>query len=198
MRWLKLLLARLEQAHFGRKISLVGVNMKMRSLASIAIGFCLFGCGGGGGEPAAPHYAGSWSGGVSLVSNSCPRAIPEEFRYISFLHNVEQGISEDALGNVLVDIVLNDGSDTFVGIGERDANGAGSKFSASGSPHELPGFLSHYTCIEILDFNYDAIDFVSLTAGFVTRHSTITCTRGSEIKTCDVTYTGSAYKTASP
>ena len=166
------------------------------SLAIMTLG--LAGCGGGGGDPVAPHYSGSWNGWVSLVSNTCERAIPEEFKSISFLHNVEQGVSEDALGNVLVDIVLNDGTDTFVGIGERDANGSGSKFSATGSPHELPGFLSHYTCIETLDFDYDSIDFTSQTAGFVTRHSSITCTRGSDIKTCDVTYTGSAYRTASP
>lgn len=176
-------------------LRILGLILVLGSL----VGYGLVGCGGdGGGSRRVPNYAGAWSGGVSLISNSCPRQIPDEFLYISFLHNVDQGTSEDAQGNLLLDIVLNDGIDTFVGIGEVDENGMGNKFSATGSPHELPGFLNSYRCIEILDFEYDSIDFEFDTAGFVTRHSSITCTRNTEVKTCDVTYTGSAYRTAKP
>ncbi len=169
--------------------------MKRKFLVIISL--LLISCGGGGSAGhKVPNYSGAWSGGVSLVSNSCPRAIPEEFKYISTLHNVEQDSSEDSLGNLILDIVLNDGSDTYVGVGEVDENGEGHAFSATGEAHELPGFLSGYVCIETIDFSYESVDFVNNTAGFVTRHSTITCTRGTSVKNCDVTYTGSAYRTA--
>ena len=152
--------------------------------------------GGGGGDPKAPRYAGAWSGWVGLISNSCPRAIPEEFQSISLLHNVDQGVSKGDQGNTLVDIVLDDGIDTYVGVGEVDAQGEGNAFSATGSAHELPGFLNSYVCIETIDFTYESIDFANNTAGFVTRHSSIVCTRGNNVRTCDVTYTGNSYRTA--
>ena len=190
-------------AGFRKKID-QGWDMRKKLIIAILVLIAgLTNCGGGGGGSSlkAPNYAGSWSGGVSLVSNTCPRAIPEEFKYIQFLHNVDQGVSENANGNTIVEVVLFDGSDTFTGLGQVDANGLGDSFSTTGSPHELPGFLNSYTCIEILDYEYDSIEFFEDpnnydTAGFVTRHSSIKCTRGSEVKTCDVTYTGSGYRTA--
>ncbi len=166
------------------------------TLLSIILPLCLIGCGGGGGDDfATPNYAGAWNTYVSLVNNSCPRAIPEEFLAISVLHNVHQNLSEDSLGNHILDIVLDDGVDTYVGVGEIGTNGIGNRFSVTGSPHELPGFLNSFTCIEILNFDYDSITKGELEdryANFVTRHSSITCRRGDEIQTCDVTYTGSS------
>lgn len=162
---------------------------------------CLTACGGGGGsDQVGPDYSGAWTGYVDLVSNTCPRQIPDEFQYIYLLHNVDQGTSEDALGNQILDLVLSDGTDTYVGVGELEAPlGNGDTFSVTGSSHELPGFLNNYRCIEVIDFNYDAIKFEDKAAvgyqafaGFVTRHSSITCTKGSEVKTCDVTYVGTA------
>ncbi len=155
----------------------------------------LLGCGGGGGS-STPNYAGSWNTSVTLVSNSCARQIPAEFQYLSALHNVNQSSSEDSLGNQILDIVLEDGIDTYVGVGQIGSEAQGDSFSATGSPHELPGFLNSYLCIEVINFDYDSItedENGNMNAGFVTRHSSISCRRGTEIKTCDVTYTGSAY-----
>ena len=155
----------------------------------------LLGCGGGV-DSSAPNYAGSWNTSVTLVSNSCARQIPTEFQYLSALHNVNQSSSEDSLGNQILDIVLEDGIDTYVGVGQIGSEGQGDSFSATGSPHELPGFLNSFVCIEVINFDYDSISEDEngyRNAGFVTRHSSISCRRGAEIKTCDVTYTGSAY-----
>jgi hypothetical protein len=181
------------------------MTLTVRSLLLIAIFYS--GCGGGGGgeTPLVPNYAGAWSGRVDLVNNTCPRLIPDEFLSISFLHNVNQGVTRDALGNILLDVVLDDGRDTFVGIGQVDARGKGSSFSVSGSTNVLPGFIDNFICREIIDYQYDAIEFPPDTddasfsftiAGFVNRHSSITCTRGNEIVTCDVTYTGQANRVA--
>lgn len=168
--------------------------MKKNILNLTFILVLISGCGGGGGSSKLPNYAGAWSGGVSLIDNSCARAIPSEFQYISTLHNVEQGVFYSEAGDPLIDIVLNDGRDTYTGIGEVDQNGDGHHFTVTGSPHELPGFLSGYTCIEIIDFDYNSIDLANDSTGYLARHSSITCTRGNSIKTCDVTYTGSAYR----
>ncbi len=156
------------------------------------------GCGGGGGGSGVPNYSGAWNGWVSLVSNTCARTIPDEFKSINILHDVQQAKSVDADGNVTLDVVLYDAIDTYVGLGEVRADGTGNSFSVTGAPHELPGFLSGYTCIEILDFSYQSIDFSSGNAGFVERHSSIECTKGNSKQTCDVSYTGSAYRTADP
>lgn len=174
--------------------------MKLSSMFIISVLISLTACGGGGGDKL-PKYAGAWSGYVSLVSNTCPRQIPEEFLSISFLHNVDQGVSEDSFGNKTLDIVLNDGTDTYVGVGEfKNPTSVDDSFSAEGTPHELPGFLSGYRCIEVIDFSYESIEYADGNinyydyAGYVQRHSTITCTKGTEVRTCDVTYTGSASK----
>ena len=174
----------------------------MRELSILLICLStLCACGGGGGsDTVIPNYLGAWRGWVDLVSNTCPRAIPEEFQHISFLHNVNQGLSEDALGNLLLDIVLEDGVESYTGIGEIGTDGDGDSFSVTGSVHLLPGFLDSFDCREVIDFEYEAIDlteeeFRSGSAGFVTRHSSITCIREEEIQTCDVTYTGSADRT---
>ena len=158
-------------------------------------------CGGSGGGSEVPQYAGAWQGTVRLVSNSCPREIPDEFEFISFRHNVNQGVSKDALGNLLLDVVLDDGIDTFVGIGQVDSDGNGNSFSTTGTPHLLPGFLEGFECREIIDFQYDVIEFEddgfsSAFAGFVSRHSSISCTQRERILNCDVTYTGSADRIA--
>lgn len=166
---------------------------------SLTLPLVLSACsGGGGGDGDVPVYAGAWSGGVSLVANSCPRAIPEEFTFLSTLHNVDQSVSEGANGSRSMEVVLDDGVDTYVGLGELDSNGNGHSFSVTASAHLLPGFLDGYSCTEVIDFDYSAIDFTTDTAGFIQRHSSIKCTSGKKTITCDVTYTGSAYRTANP
>lgn len=155
-------------------------------------------CGGGGGGSDLPDYSGSWNINVNLVSNTCPRPIPDQFLSISALHNVNQNISGDSLGNEIIDIVLDDGSDTYVGVGQTGANAPADAFSATGTPHELPGFINGLTCIETINFDYDSInlspdEYGNVYAGYVTRHSSITCSKGTTIKNCDVVYTGSGY-----
>ncbi len=156
------------------------------------------GCGSSGGSTARfPSYAGVWRGVVELVNNTCARSIPQEAMTIELFHNVAQGMSEDVLGNVFLDVVLTDGVDTYVGIGELDEADRGDSFSTTGSPQLLPGFLEGFVCREVIDFSYEVIDFgagdnAAATAGFVTRNSSVTCTRDTEIQTCDVTYIGSA------
>ncbi len=180
---------------------LKGIMMKnKKSMILQALIMFTIACGGsgGGGSADVPHYSGAWSGGVSLISNSCSRVIPDQFQYLYFLHNVNQAENEDAQGNKSIEIVLDDGIDTYTGLGELDENSQGHRFSVTGNPHPLADFISGYQCIEILDFDYSALDFSTDTAGFVARHSSITCTKGNEVKTCDVTYTGSAYRTANP
>jgi hypothetical protein len=124
--------------------------------------------------------------------------IPDQFLSINVLHNVKQALNEDSQGNQILDIVIEDGADTFVGVGSLNRNGEGYSFTATGSPHELPGFLNNFKCIETIDFSYDSISLVpdeyrGVTAGYVERHSTIICTKGTDIRTCDVTYTGTSY-----
>lgn len=165
----------------------------------ILLTFIVSGCGGSGGSDLdLPDYSGSWNILVNLVSNTCPRQIPDEFKSISALHNVNQSVSGDSLGNEILDVVLDDGSDTYAGVGQTGVTSPADSFSATGSPHELPGFLASYTCIEVINYDYDSInltpdEYGNVYAGYVTRHSSITCTRGTSIKTCDVTYTGSGY-----
>jgi len=172
----------------------------MKYLNTLAIlMFSLTSCGGGGSsESEVPNYSGSWQGYVSLVSNTCPRQIPDEFRSLDILHNVNQSTSEDALGNKFVDIVIEDGKDTYIGIGDSDINTPAKSFRATGNPNELPGFLKNFTCIEILSFQYSSVNTTPDEAGFVRagyleRQSTITCSNSKEVKTCDVTYTGNAF-----
>jgi len=155
-------------------------------------------CGGGGGGSDVPDYSGAWNTYVNLASNTCPRVIPDQFLSINALHNVKQALNEDSQGNQILDIVIEDGADTFVGVGSLNRNGEGYSFTATGSPHELPGFLNNFKCIETIDFSYDSISLVpdeyrGVTAGYVERHSTIICTKGTDIRTCDVTYTGTSY-----
>ncbi len=166
---------------------------------SVTLPLVLSACsGGGGGDGDVPVYAGAWSGGVSLVGNTCPRTIPDEFTFLSTLHNVDQSVDEGANGTRSMEVVLDDGVDTYVGLGELDSKGNGHSFSVTGSAHVLPGFIEGYSCTEIIDFDYSAIDFTTDTAGFVQRHSSIECTSGKKKISCDVTYTGSSYRTANP
>ena len=171
-------------------------NVRFISVLAAFLSLALAGCGGGGGgdDIPVPNYAGGWNTYVSLVDNTCPREIPTEFRSLYLLHNVNQGVSRDSQGNFILDVVLDDGKDTYDGVGEIGTNADGDRFSVTGSPHELPGFLSGYTCIEIINFDYDSISRQpgSVFANYVTRHSSITCTKGTEVKTCDVNYTGNA------
>lgn len=155
-------------------------------------------CGGGGDAANVPRYAGSWSGSVSLAFNDCPRQIPDEFLNLYLLHNVDQAEVSGSNDESALEIVVDDGGDTYVGLGQVKADGTGNRFSVTGTPHELPGFLSGFRCVEIIDFSYQSIDFSSSTAGYVERHSSITCTRGEETQRCDVNYTGSSYRTADP
>lgn len=156
------------------------------------------GGGGGGGGSDLPDYSGAWTTYVNLASNTCPRVIPDQFLSINALHNVNQALNEDSQGNQILDIVIEDGADTFVGVGSLNRNGEGHSFTATGSPHELPGFLKNFKCIETIDYNYDAVllepnEYGDYTAGFVERHSTIICTKGTDVRTCDVSYTGTSY-----
>lgn len=153
-------------------------------------------CGGGGDE--VPNYAGAWNINVSVVSNTCPRQIPEEFVTILNLHNVNQSLVEDQDGEDSLEIVLEDGTDTYYGLGNLNRNGGGYSFSVTGTPHELSDFIRGFTCIESIDYSFDSMnltpdDLNTVYANYVVRHSTIICNKGSDVRTCDVTYTGSAY-----
>lgn len=177
------------------------MEKEIKKIANLLVICGFFSCGGSGGEGIGnvPNYSGSWSGGVSLVDNTCPRIIPEQFVNLYTLHNVNQEVNIDSNGNKSIEIVLDDGKDTYAGLGEIDANGNGNRFTVTGTKHVLPGFLNAYNCTEVIDFDYSAIDFSNSTAGFVARHSTIECIKKNSTKiTCDVTYTGSSYRTADP
>jgi len=172
----------------------------MRNLNTLPLILCTFiACGGSGSSEAdVPNYSGAWSGNVSLVSNTCPRQIPDEFISINILHNVTQSTSEDALGNKFVDIVIEDGKDSYIGVGESDISKPTLSFRATGNPNELPGFLKGFTCIEILSFQYSSVNTTPdnsgfVQAGYLERQSTITCSNSKEVRNCDVTYTGTAF-----
>lgn len=170
------------------------------SLALAFLALSLNSCGSSGSEKEIriPDYAGAWSASVELVSNTCPRQIPEQFLEINARHKVEQYLNRDtdSQGNeqLSLTVTLDDGSDTYQGLGEINAAGQGDSFSVTGSEHELSNFLKNYRCSEILDYEYSAIDFSRDIAGFVKRHSSINCKNSNSSLTCDVTYTGSAYR----
>lgn len=154
-------------------------------------------CSGGGNEGfKVPDYTGVWSGNVSLKTNSCDRVIPSEFENISIFHNVNQEPVE-VDGVLSLEVVLDDGIETFLGHGQVDGNGSGDSFNVVGEAHELPGFISGFRCLETLDFTYDSIKVDTNIGGstaFVLRHSTITCSKGKEVRTCDVNYVGTAWR----
>ena len=171
--------------------------MKMKLILIILV--FLASCGGSGGNSyESPDYSGSWDTSLKLVSNTCPREIPDTFKTLNYLQNLNQNLTSDSLGNQILDVVMVDGIDTYVGVGQLNRHNEGYSFSVTGTPHELPNFLSDYNCIEIIDFNFDAISFLTQNGAlkhnseFVERHSSITCTKDKEIKTCDVTYTGTS------
>lgn len=147
----------------------------MKRLVSVMIvGALVAGCGGSGGDGRG-KFSGVWSGGGSLVENSCPGV---SYDYgIYYTHLVNQDGDK---------IVLDNGASTFEGVaGERS-------FSAS-QRRSFAGTLNGIgNCIEDIQWRYEEIDRDA--ASFVVRRSTLSCSSGAQSATCSTVFSGSGYR----
>ncbi|MFN8389747.1 MAG: hypothetical protein U0136_05605 [Bdellovibrionota bacterium] len=148
----------------------------MRAKALLAVCATMLAACGGGGGGGNDKFAGVWSGGASLVDDTCG-AISDTYAFISFNHLVNQDGDSVLLDNGLV---------TFSG----SVTGDDSFSVAADRPYRA--LFEGATCTEHVTWRYDSIK--RDTANFVVRNSTVTCHQGSTVQTCEFAFTGTAYR----
>jgi hypothetical protein len=150
----------------------------------------LAGCGGGGGNGGdSATLLGFWTGTVDLIENGCPREIPQEFRSISFTHNITQ----EVVSTDLVNVFLQDGDLRCAALNvRRDSD----YFAAVCPERLLPGFLPDLECKEELvwEYTYDPDDGVERIKP-LGRTAFVRCSsNGAPQLACPVEYSGEGFR----